>query len=67
MIDLGQFDAIKKETLSEIEQLKVFERHKKRLAVYLSNYIAEEQDRGNVETDQFMIFDALDAFYGGAR
>lgn len=67
MIDLGQYDAMKKETLSEIEQLKVFERHKKRLAVYLRDYIAEEQDRGNVEIDQFMIFDAIDAFYGGAK
>ena len=36
------------------------------LAAYVADYIREEQARGNVEIDSYMIRDAIDAYFGGA-
>lgn len=37
------------------------------LAVYVAAYVMEEQARGNLEVDKWMISDAFDAYLGGAR
>ena len=37
------------------------------LAKYVADYVMEEQVRGNLEVDRWMIADAFDAFLGGAR
>lgn len=36
------------------------------LAAYVADYIMEEQARGNVEIDKYMVRDAIDAYFGGA-
>ena len=36
------------------------------LAAYVADYLTEEQARGNVEIDSYMIRDAIDAYFGGA-
>ena len=36
------------------------------LAAYVADYIMEEQARGNVEIDRYMVRDAMDAYFGGA-
>jgi len=36
------------------------------LAAYVADYIMEEQARGNVEIDRYMVRDAFDAYFGGA-
>ena len=36
------------------------------LAAYVADYIMEEQARGNVEIDSYMVRDAIDAYFGGA-
>lgn len=37
------------------------------LAKYVAAYVMEEQARGNLEVDIWMISDAIDAYLGGAR
>lgn len=34
------------------------------LAAYVADYIMEEQARGNVEIDKWMVRDAIDAYFG---
>ena len=36
------------------------------LAAYVADYIVEEQARGNVEIDKYIVRDAIDAYFGGA-
>lgn len=72
MIDLCEFDARKTVTSSESEQNRVFSKHKERtkllcLSAFIADYVMEEQSRGNIEIDSYMIFDAIEAFNGGAR
>ena len=69
MLDLGQYDA-RKTTPTNDEG--VFTRHQERvnqlaLAAYIADYVMEEQARGNLEVDQWMISDAMEAYKGGAR
>jgi hypothetical protein len=62
-------------TLREIIMLNVFSNQeatwndalKLELAKYVADYVMEEQERGNLEVDKWMISDAFDAFLGGAR
>ena len=42
------------------------EQEKKTLAWYLAEYISEEAERGNTEPDQWMLYDAIEAYLGGA-
>ena len=37
------------------------------LAKYIADYVMEEQSRGNIEVDKYMIMDAMSAYIGGAR
>jgi hypothetical protein len=37
------------------------------LSKYIADYVMEEQARGNLEVDKYMIMDAISAFQGGAR
>jgi hypothetical protein len=36
-------------------------------ASYIADYVMEEQARGNVEVDKYMIMDAISAYKGGAK
>ena len=47
------------ESMSESDQ--------KSLARYVSEYLAEERERGNPETDDWLIWNAINAWFGGAR
>lgn len=35
------------------------------LAVFVADYITEEQARGNIEIDKYMVRDAIDAYFNG--
>lgn len=37
------------------------------LSKYIADYVMEEQSRGNLEVDKYMIMDAMSAYQGGAR
>lgn len=70
MIDMGQYDAVK--TVTGLPDEKVFSNHRARvermrLASYIADYVMEEQSRGNLEVDKWMIADALDAYEGGTK
>ena len=46
---------------------KMTETDQKSLARYVSEYLAEERERGNPETDDWLIWNAINAWFGGAR
>ena len=46
---------------------KMNETDQKSLARYVSEYLAEERERGNQETDDWLIWNAINAWFGGAR
>jgi hypothetical protein len=52
------------------ERVKAFRRlqvETEALAKYIADYVMEEQSRGNLEVDKYMIMDAISAYKGGAR
>ena len=49
------------------EHLSLSEKGRLNLASYLVDYILEEQSRGNVCIDKWMVSDAIEAWQGGAR
>lgn len=52
------------------ERVKAFRRlqvETEALAKYIADYVMEEQSRGNLEVDKYMIMDAMSAYQGGAR
>ena len=52
------------------ERVKTFRRlqaETEALAKYIADYVMEEQSRGNLEVDKYMIMDAMSAYIGGAR
>jgi hypothetical protein len=54
-----------KETVEYFRRLQV---ETEALAKYIADYVMEEQSRGNLEVDKYMIMDAISAYYkGGAR
>jgi hypothetical protein len=53
-----------KETVEYFRRLQV---ETEALAKYIADYVMEEQSRGNLEVDKYMIMDAMSAYQGGAR
>jgi len=49
------------------QELVLNDNLKLELAKYVADYVMEEQSRGNLEVDKWMISDAFDAFLGGAK
>ncbi len=52
------------------ENVRLFKRlqdETEALSKYIADYVMEEQARGNLEVDKYMIMDAISAFQGGAR
>lgn len=69
-VDTGQYGAMRSVVSSVEHNEQVFARFNERkkrdkLACYIANYINEELDRGN-KIDSFVVWDALEAFEGGA-
>ena len=53
-----------KENVENYRRLQV---ETKAFAKYIADYVMEEQSRGNLEVDKYMIMDAISAYQGGAR
>lgn len=51
--------------MEAIPTKKTVEKHA--LAKYIADYIMEEQSRGNVNVDKWMVLEAIESFEGGAR
>jgi hypothetical protein len=43
------------------------EAQQKKLADYIVTYLDEEKERGNTEDTSWLIWNAINAFFGGAR
>jgi hypothetical protein len=43
------------------------ELEKKRMAAYIADYITDEIIRGNIDITKWMVFDAIEAYEGGAE
>ena len=69
-VDTGQYGAMRSVVSSVEHNDEVFARFNERmkrhnLASYIADYINEELERGN-KIDSFVVWDALEAFDGGA-
>ncbi len=57
----------KQQPAPQIPQLTLSDTQRLSLAEYIADYIAEERDRGNTNSDKWMVADAIEAYLGGAR
>jgi hypothetical protein len=64
----GRLDASIIKRSSEMEAIPTKETAEKHaLAKYIADYIMEEQERGNVDIDKWVVLEAMESFEGGAR